>query len=655
MKTVASSAISNLIQSLNMAKTVSLIIPDKSKHKYVVGIDFGHGETSAAICEIEWDKNAGQRLTQVSDIDIDSAARKKVIPSAICRKASGELYIGEEAFEHTTDNDGIRICFKQRPVSIDGKAESLMSDYMKAVYNKIRENDDRLTPSNHIVYIARPSGWTDEEAKDIYRQMALKAGIPLAGLTSESRAAIFYAKSPHVNFANEIDRGAIVFDLGSSTLDFTYLSDKDNPTDFGYNLGASIIDRAIYENMILRLPQIAEFVEKYPEYEDALLYQARKFKEFAYSRNPESKSLNGFPLGRIISENDASYDEYAGEYVDLRVKNLQELNDLIENSKSYQAKLKEALLDFKNNHIKGKRINGVFLTGGASRMNFIRPLVADVMALSVENVKVDGDNPSLTISRGIALLGVADAISSHLVSELNKKIPSLVDDNKLVGELIDKLSEKLAEAAWQQVKDTCKRWVTNGTTNDEDQLEAWLKKDIKSFQDTKLKGIVEETLQDFFTIQNENIRKELNKIIIIYAPGREISMSGNMSIGDISSINKSIENMSDSISKICNSITNTLATVLWAALGLYLFGIFAVGYYIIKGVVNFFRDDSSIRQDKADKLLEKKDKVITDVRSKLKAELSSNGQFKQSLKKSLSNYFGNLIKTNLSKVVIPIE
>ena len=80
--------------------------------------------------------------------------------------------------------------------------------------------------------------------------MAIKAGIPLGGLTSESRAAIFYAKSPNVNFSKEISKGAIVFDLGSSTLDFTYLSDKDKPIDFGYDLGASIIDNAILENMI---------------------------------------------------------------------------------------------------------------------------------------------------------------------------------------------------------------------------------------------------------------------------------------------------------------------------------------------------------------------------------------------------------------------
>lgn len=633
----------------------NLIIPDKSTHKYVVGIDFGHGETSAAICEMEWDKAAGLRLAEVSDIDIDSAARRKVIPSAICRMSDGSLYIGDEAFEHTSDNDGIRICFKQRPMSLDGEAEKLMCDYMKAVYNKICENDDRLQPGNHIVYIARPSGWTDEEAKELYRQMAIKAGIPLAGLTSESRAAIFYAKSPKVNFANEIDRGAIVFDLGSSTLDLTFLSDNDSPIDFGYDLGASLIDRAIYSRLVLKSQGTKEFVTQYPQYEGALLFQARKFKEDAYSRNPESKTIGGFPLSRIISEDDDTLEDYAGVYVDLRLKNLQQLNDLVEEETQYQKKLKEALEDYKANHINGKKVNGVFLTGGASRMNFIRPLIAEVMELPIDKVKIDGDNPSLTISRGIALLGATDAITNYLVSELRTNIPSILNNNELVRKLIDKLSENLSEEAWKVVKSTSARWVYNGTTTDEEQLNKWLKKDIKSFQNEQLKSVVERTLTQFFIEQGENIRKKLNEIISRYAPGREITVSGSMSIGDLSSINRSIDGMSKAVSEICDSITNTLANVLWAALGIFLFGIFSIAWYVIKGIYNLFRDDSDKRKDKVDKLLEKKDEVVDAVRQKLKSELLANSQFKGELKTSLSNYFDNLIEENLKKVIIPIE
>lgn len=655
MTTEKSLAISNLLELLkNKADMQNLIIPSPTKHKYVVGIDFGHGETSAAICELEWDKSAGQRFTEVTDIDIDRAARKKVIPSAICR-SNGGIFIGDEAFEHTTDNQGIRVCFKQKPASSDGEPELLMGAYMEAVYNKIVENDDRLKPGNHVVYIARPSGWTDDESKAIYRHIALNAGIPLAGLTSESRAAIFYAKSPKVNFTNEINRGAIVFDLGSSTLDFTYLSDNDNPIDFGYDLGASIIDKAIYTRLIMKSEKMQEFIAKYPEYHDALLYKARKFKEEAYGRSENSKTSTGFTLESIISENDASYDEYGEIYVKLRISNLQELNDLVEDDVNYQANLRQALNDFKEYRINGKIVNGVFLTGGASRMNFIRPLIAEVMGLPIDKVKIDGDNPSLTISRGIALLGATDAMTAQLVSQLKADMPYLLDSEKMFSDLVAKLSDNLTNAAWDQVKSTCECWVWDGNGRDEDQLKTWLKRDLEQFQETNLREVIEDTVREFILSYGEVIRQRTNEIISRYAPGREISMTNNIGSVDMSSINKSLEYMSGTISDICNSITNTLAKVLWAALGAFLFGLFAVGYYIVKGIYNLLRDDRDIREDKADKLLKKKNKVISDVKNKLNTDLLQDRQFKDSLMSELNIYFTNLIDTNLQKVIIPIE
>ena len=73
----------------------SLIIPDKNLHQYVVGIDIGHGETSAAIVPIEWDKPAQQRELDVQDIDLDSKARRKVITSAICIDKNDCVRIGD--------------------------------------------------------------------------------------------------------------------------------------------------------------------------------------------------------------------------------------------------------------------------------------------------------------------------------------------------------------------------------------------------------------------------------------------------------------------------------------------------------------------------------------------------------------------------------
>lgn len=64
-----------------------LIKPIKDQHRYVVGIDFGHGESSAAICSLEWETSAGHRENKEEDIDMDINARKRLFrqQSVLCQ------------------------------------------------------------------------------------------------------------------------------------------------------------------------------------------------------------------------------------------------------------------------------------------------------------------------------------------------------------------------------------------------------------------------------------------------------------------------------------------------------------------------------------------------------------------------------------------
>ncbi len=629
----------------------NLIIPDESRHQYVVGIDFGHGETSAAICELEWDKEAAQREGNVLDMDMDRKARKKVIPSAICR-VKGKIFIGDEAFEHMTDNEGIRVCFKQKPQSIDGQAEGLMVDYMRAVYARIRESEDRLTDTNHIVYIARPSGWQDEEAKELYRRMALQAGIPLSGLTSESRAAIFYARSPRVNFANEIAKGAIVFDLGSSTVDFTYLSDTEKPIDDGDNWGASVIDTIIYEEMILKSDEMKEFVSTYPEYAGTLKFRARKFKEEAYSRSAESKTTDSFDLDQIIQPDEKAYDEYGDVHVKLKIQNLQELNDLIERKAQYITHLREALQAFQQEKLSGKTINGVFLTGGASRMNFIHSMIAETLHLPEEKVKYDKDNPSLTIFRGIALLGVADAITGVLVAKLKESIPVFLSDEKMFNRLLEALSSNISKEAWTVVQTACNNWVKYGQTTDRDELKKKIEENIKWFQRTKLSTVVNSTIQSFIKDESERIRKEMNKIISRYAPGQEISEIGKVSIGNQQAVVDSMANMTELINAIDKSMGDIIADVLWKVLAAVLWGVFAIPYYILKSILT---SDESKRKDKAKDILNKESEITSQVKAAISTNLATHQTFRHQVTYALRSYFSALIDVNLQKVIIPIE
>ena len=86
------------------------IVPDKNKHEYIIGIDFGHGETSAAYCSIGW----GIAIGELKDpIDVDFGSNRKVIPSAINIMPDGQVYIGESAFSpERLKKADVEVCFK---------------------------------------------------------------------------------------------------------------------------------------------------------------------------------------------------------------------------------------------------------------------------------------------------------------------------------------------------------------------------------------------------------------------------------------------------------------------------------------------------------------------------------------------------------------
>ena len=192
----------------------------KKRYEYIIGIDLGHGETSAALCPLQWDTPVGQ-LEPAKDLDM--GGNKKVVPSAITILDDGTAYIGDSAFNpDVLKKADVHVCFKKAPRDMNGEDEKLMIRFMQEVYRYIRENNSAiLTDNNHLVYIATPSGW-DKMTQDLYMQMAKVAGLPIVGLTKESRAAFVRAQhDTTTGIGKNIEKGAIVFDMGSSTLDFT--------------------------------------------------------------------------------------------------------------------------------------------------------------------------------------------------------------------------------------------------------------------------------------------------------------------------------------------------------------------------------------------------------------------------------------------------
>lgn len=526
-----------------MASTNSWAVsPNKDTHRYVVGIDLGHGETSAAYAEIGWGEDMGT-LEPVKDIDLPQD-KTFVIPSAISIEANGNLHVGADAFDF--QDAELHVCFKQRPTSITGKAEQLMIKFMSEVYKLIRERVGAiLTDTNHLVYIATPSGW-DKETQDLYGQMAREAGMPIAGVTWESRAAFIKAQSSaDSGLPQYVDKGAIVFDMGSSTLDFTYIStdvlrDNNKPIDYGYDCGASKVERLMYEKLKEDSDIIEEFEQKYPKATDRLLFEMRKGKE-EYYRKADHKLRKTVDFYQLVSDEDLD--------VVRCVYKEGELDEYLK-QKGYVDLISKAMMDYKENHIKGMPIHAAFFTGGASRMDFLQDLVKNLW--QVDYVFRD-QNPSLTISQGVAEAARSDVRSGgagNIKSEINK----IMNDIDVYAIFSEKLSAKMQD----EIQASIATPVTQFRDADEDYCLAALEQAIKENIESDVQNIGEwakECMELAFEETTTDIRDRMSKMMANYSKS-DIKM-GNLSAKQIELPEMDFNLISDQIQDLASSFTES--------------------------------------------------------------------------------------------------
>lgn len=487
---------------------------EKSKIEYVIGIDLGHGETSAAICAMQWDKPDDQ-LDTAKDLEMEP--NRKVIPSAITIVADGTAKIGTAAFDpNILKKAQVRVCFKKKPENIDGESEKLIIRFMREVYRKIRENNGgMLTDTNHLVYIATPSGW-DAKARQLYLEMAKKAGISVGGITKESRAAFVHAQhDPTANVGRNIEKGAIVFDMGSSTLDFTYHNSKlSKMIDNGYDCGASAVEKAMFAEIESSNEAIREFRNKYPDLVDYLLFEVRRAKEEIYldiSRKYK-KTIN---FEDIIEDEDLEDERFRLKYES------GELNQFLE-SKGYITTIREAMRDFINNHIQGQNINGVFLTGGASRMSFIKTLVTECWRVPADKIFCDPD-PSLTISKGVAEVARADLRTADLDNDL-KPLLEKASGASVYNRFVELYGQYLYENVAESVSNVCIEWRDAKYNQSLNDLNVKIKNGVHSTV-SECSSHINEGVQIAIDEETKELREKVEAIVSAYsAQGTNISL-----------------------------------------------------------------------------------------------------------------------------------
>lgn len=637
------------------------------KYEYVIGIDFGHGETSAAICPLQWEQENVDLLDPVKDLEM--GGNKKVIPSAITIIDENTAYIGESAFNpDVLKKAEVHVCFKQAPKDINGEAEQIMMRFMSEVYQRIRSNNAGiLIDGNHLVYIATPSGW-DKTTQQLYVKMAERAGLPINGVTKESRAAFVRAQQDTTSgIGRNISKGAIVFDMGSSTLDFTYMNDSlPNLIDHGYDCGASRVEKLIFADSEADSEAIKLFEKKYPKLADFLLFEARKVKEQVYfdTSLKVKKTIN---FEDIIDDEDLEDERFKMAFQP------GELDQMLDD-KGYLSTIEQAMVDFKQKYIPDQNIYGVFLTGGASRMDFIKGLVSRCWSVPEDKIYRDQD-PSLTISQGVAEVARMDLRTEGMDEGLAEKIDGILKDNVIyenfVGlfgyELWDKITDVMAEE-FNDFKDSQidqsvngLKWTINNRVN----------KAISSIS-KKAPSILQQSVDESL----KEVQEQVENIIRHYS--RQGSSNSNLpaekiKVPQISGIK--LDDVMSDISKTIETSSSTWSGALtgaaWGGLGAaVLFGgplAWMIGLGALAAKWLFGKSDEDKQKEAMAKKLsmderlavynnfaEKWDGVQSDVKDSILNSLNRDNSLKKSIEK-LSKQVVESYKNNLRSVRILID
>ena len=670
----------------------NFIKPDKLRHKFIVGIDFGHGETSADICNIQWDDNF-MKLDNPESIEIfnnHNATKSALLiehGTDIEGNATCHYYVGEKAIDKYMNakqqNDdspstGIEFFsyFKKAPSLMSSDERDVMKHFMRELYLQLRRQRSELTNDNHVVYIACPSDagkWTDEEMAE-YANIALDAGIPLAkiddnsiGIIRESRAAFIKARQ-NTQSKYAVKEGILLIDFGSSTVDLTYYSSKlmDKPEDGGDNCGASKIEMEIFERLKNDNELAAECCNVSKSVETALLLGIRQSKEDFYSTNPVELEIDLNALKMTRGKVKGHIEQYYS---------VEELDTML---LDYRKSIENCFKVYRDTHLQGHPIKLVFLTGGASRMEFVKDIVKDVF--SYEGDFYRENNPSLTISNGIAIAGRADLRSSALLDVLLPEIDIIGKQNNVAEKVIESGSHMIAEAVLDIVECNYKSFKSQSSDGSLATLETEIKAALSQVNYSLLFN------KDFEVVLREIVNKDvlarLNTIVADYFPDEKINeISPNHRFS--TNVSVSTSNIEMIISKSVECISEGVILGLLKFLGTIAGGLLALALAAVIRILGEIHDlfsdnhlnlrfwdivdniasalipnwngkqtilDSEKRATVYDKFKENRGQFSTSIMEQLKKDMDSDSNLKESIAQVFTTEVKKYVEEQISRV-----
>lgn len=574
----------------------------------IIGFDLGHGETS-----LTWVSANNQDTPQSLLIN----NRKSQITAIANHPTRGTL-IGDMAFQ-ISDANTFDIAFKSRRFD-DREYQKTIQDFVKAIYDHLISTTQIQTSDTNYFFIGCPSGWWQEEIST-YKQL-LSEILPNSNIVKESRAALMHAKESGIFTIQELQKSVLIIDIGSSTTDYTLVKGMaDTPIDFGYDLGASLIDKEILqltlelhrqyrqgnekiihlaehlsEGEILQLEEVEQLeaiFQQHPIYRNRCELRCRKAKE---------EYFNFFQL------HEESFVNVGSEDIQRKYKFMPLVNSKImdvilnkpeaklDNNSWRQAFTDQLLTVQKKLSELDIEPSAILLTGSASKMYFILDTCQEVFPQL--SCKRDGE-PELSIARGLARWGRVYLRTSGFVKEISQFLDKELTDivGNYVPTFLDKLAEELAtglvnEVITTSIKDWRQRKIITLKALEADieqKAKAWL---AGSEGNQKVTNCLLDWLS---TVQSE-VREQTD----------EISRKYSLPIG---TLNAKEINLSDQTEKVSTSVSfddlTGLSVFMGHLVGLIVGAVLAGLFHIllfagilapILGIVAYFAGESLVKE-----------------------------------------------------------
>lgn len=429
--------------------------------KNIVGIDFGHGETSAGF--LNSDNVVGGNEVRVADLRL--VGEKIVIPSIVCIMPSEEVVIYPSANQIAKATE-IGISFKD-PLIESARYSKITADnylyfklFLTKTYEAIKCNPNNPLhtsaegENDFLVYIACPSGWNQEQI-DAYKEFAnSECGIPVVDIVKESRAAYIAARRSVIGGIRTQGGNVLVIDYGSSTIDFTYFNNDNcfEPIHEGYKLGARMIEERFLQYLKEEEKEASENIAMVEsrcgvqKAENVLLYAIRKKKEEYFVQPNQDYFSLLIDLRELLLDKSLS-----GIYIEPLSESGYSKQDVLNILSDYIEKLSKMLDDFLTKD-GVTSVDKVILTGGASRMFFFKDLVAKKYNVKENDTLIFDLDTSVTISRGIAAFGYMKERALPAEKNLNDAVTSFIDN-----ELEKVLRSAINNALWEFYCDELKK------------------------------------------------------------------------------------------------------------------------------------------------------------------------------------------------------